>query len=563
MNGQADVLFINARVVDVFTGRIIQREVAVKDGFFQGFGPYPAQKTVDLENRYMVPGLLDAHVHIESSMVPPARFAKAVLACGTTTCIADPHEIANVAGLDGIRYMIDAAEDQLLNICFALPSCVPATHMETAGAAITAKDMEEIIHHPRIAALGEMMNFPGVIHQDPEILSRIDLALRARKPVDGHAPGLTGEDLHAYVRAGISTDHECTRPEEAKEKLECGMHIMIREGTCAKNLDDLFPVIDEHTARRMMWCTDDRHPEEILTQGHVDHIIRRAVAKGLDPVRAIQMGTITCADHYRLHDAGAVAPGRRADFIVTDSLEDFRPGEVYANGILAARNGVYCADDSEASSSPSLEVMHLDGRDIDLEIPAQPGKVRVIEVISDQVVTQNTLLPPSVQNGLAVADPERDMAKIAVIERYAGKAGTGIGFVRGLGLSKGALASSVAHDSHNIVTAGTNDRDMHKAVRKVVEMKGGFAVALDGEILQTLPLEIAGLMTDLPVKEVEERMKSVIRAARSLGCPLSDPFMALGFLALPVIPELKITDKGLVDVNRFQIVDLFVKEQNQ
>ncbi|MFO7753705.1 MAG: adenine deaminase [Desulfobacteraceae bacterium] len=560
MKEQVDILFVNARVVDVFTGRILLRDVAVKDGLFTGFGPYPAQETIDLENRYMVPGLLDAHVHIESSMVPPARFAESVLACGTTTCIADPHEIANVAGLDGIRYMIDAARNLLMNIRFALPSCVPATHMETAGASITAKDMEEIIQHPRIAALGEMMNFPGVISRDPEILARTALALKAGKPVDGHAPGLTGEDLNAYVRAGISTDHECTKPEEALEKMACGMRIMVREGTCAKNLDDLFSVINENTVSRMMWCTDDRHPEEILNQGHVDHIIRRAAGKGLDPVQAVRMASINCADHFHLSDVGAIAPGRRADFIVTGSLENFRPDMVYAGGVLAARNGEYCAGDTEASPAAPLEVMNINSRDIDLGIPARSGKIRVIDLVPDQVITGTAILEPALQNGFAVCDPGRDISKIAVIERYTGKAGTGKGFVRGLGLSKGAVASSVAHDSHNIVTAGTSDRDMIRAAEEVVRMKGGFAVAVDGEIAAKLPLEIAGLMTDLPMEVVNERMKSVNMAVQGLGCGLNDPFMALGFLALPVIPELKITDRGLVDVNRFEIVDLFTEE---
>lgn len=559
--GRADILFKNVHVVNVFTGEILLLDVAVKDGHFCGFGGFEAERAVDLEKMYMVPGLIDAHVHIESAMVIPERFAEAVLPCGTTTCIADPHEIANVAGIDGIQYMIDSAENTLMNICFAMPSCVPATSMETAGACLGPAETGGMIQHPRIVALAEMMNYPGVIFQDHDVLEKVKLARAAGKPVDGHAPGLAGRDLYAYTAAGILSDHECTTAAEALEKLRLGMHIMIREGTCARNFDALRPVVNKDTWSRIMWCTDDRHPADILHQGHVDHIIRKAVSSGIDPVQAIRMGTLNPARYFHIHDAGAVAPGRRADFILTEDPAAFQIDQVWCGGVLAAENGRYCGGEKNgAFTHTPPQVMHVDVADFDFAIPARPGSIRVIGVVPDQVVTESLVALPTEAGGLVVADPARDIAKVVVVERYSGRAKTGKGFVKGLGLLEGAVASSVAHDSHNIIAAGATDRDMQAAVQKVVEMKGGMAVARDGAITASLPLPVAGLMSDRPLAAVYDRMDTVIAAAHALGSTLEDPFMALGFLALPVIPALKITDRGLVDVEAFQVVDLFVEK---
>ncbi|MCP3901643.1 MAG: adenine deaminase [Desulfobacteraceae bacterium] len=562
---QVDTLFVNAKIVNVFTEEIIEQNVAVKDGFFYGFDDcsdnnFKAENSIDLKGMYMVPGLIDAHVHIESSMTIPENFGKAVLSYGTTTCIADPHEIANVAGLDGIKYMINSANNTEMNILFALPSCVPSTHMETSGAILDAAKLETMINHHKVVALAEMMNYPGVIFQDPDVMAKIKLAKDARKPIDGHAPNVTGNDLALYAGAGILSDHECTNPSEANEKIRLGMHIMIREGTCAKNLDDLFPAINNKTYNRMMWCTDDRHPEEILTEGHVDHIVRKAIKKGLDPIWAIKMGTINPANYFNIHDVGAIAPGRRADFILTQNLEEFKVNKVFVKGVLV--------EDREAIESDKAilsypKVMNIKKDEVDFSIPSKSSniKIRVIEAIPDQVVTGEKIVTPKLENGFLIPDTERDILKIAVVERYSGKARTGKGFVKGINLKKGAIASSVAHDSHNIIVVGTNDRDMRIAFEKVVDMKGGFCVSKDGEILEFLDLPVAGLMSDRSLKEVDNDMKKILKAVRLLGSELKDPFMTLGFLGLPVIPNLKITDHGIVDVEKFEIVDLIVKDE--
>ena len=585
----ADTLFTNVKVINVFTGEIQQTEIAVKNGYFCGSGDYKAEKTVDLNGKYMAPGFIDAHVHIESSMVTPAQFAKSVLPLGTTSVIADPHEIANVSGLDGIEFMIKSAETQDMNILFAFPSCVPATSMETSGAVFDPEKTKFMLNNEKIIALAEMMNYPGVIFTDPDVMAKIKACLKAGKPVDGHAPGLTGKKLSAYAAAGILSDHECTNAAEAMEKISLGMHIMIREGTCAKNLSAILPAVNDQTWRRMMWCTDDRHPGDILDHGHIDHSIRKAVRSGLDPVRAIQMATVNPAEYFNLKNTGAIAPGKRADFVIFKDLYDLRPEMVFAKGVLKGKNGRFCPDsdsfsaDSPASadnlnscdSSDSLnmlsmgsskasfspvpypESMNLDISRIDLKIPVKGKYIKVIEIVPHQVVTNKLVMEVNEEKGFAVSDISRDLLKIAVIERYTGNSGTGKGFIKGTGLVKGAIASSVAHDSHNIIVAGTNDIDMLKAVKTVKEMGGGFAVTCNNEIFASLALPVAGLMSEEPMETVQKKMKQLIIAVKDLGSSLKDPFMTLGFLALPVIPRLKITDMGLVDVEKFKIVDLF------
>jgi len=402
-----------------------------------------------------------------------------------------------------------------------------------------------------------MMNYPGVLHGDPDVLAKIELARTYRKPVDGHAPGLTGPDLHAYLAAGIASDHECTTAEEAREKLAAGMMIMVREGTCAQNLETLFPAITERNYSRMMWCTDDRHPHDILGGGHVDHIIRKAIGLGLDPIRAIQMATLHPARYFGIRHAGAIAPGYRADLVVFSDLNEPRPEQVYCHGLLAAEAGALSGSLRWPAPPPAPNSMNLRPADVDFSIPARGRRLWVIEAVPGQVVTGRAIMDATVSDGMAVADIDRDLLKIAVVERYTGKANTGKGFVTGMGLKAGALAASVAHDSHNIIVVGTNDDDMKAALTAVVDMGGGFAVARDRSVQDELPLPIAGLMSDLPMRMVRDQLDRLIQAARNLGSPLSDPFMTLGFLALPVIPALKITDKGLVDVERFEIVSLF------
>jgi adenine deaminase len=553
-----DLLLTGARIVNVFSGRVVDGAIAIKNGFIVGFGNYDAARKIDLGNRYVSPGFIDAHVHIESAMACPAEFARAVAPCGTTTVVADPHEIANVMGTAGIDFMLRSAEDQPLDCRFALPSCVPATDMETAGARLTARDMAPFFNHPRIVALAEMMNYPGVIFGDPEVMDKLALARRHGRVMDGHAPGLSDRRLSAYVAAGIASDHECTSAAEALEKLALGMRIMVREGTGARNLEALLPVVNDHTRQRMMWCTDDRHPHDLLDDGHVDAVIRRAVARGLDPLTAICMGTIHPADYFGLADVGAIAPGRRANLVVFSDLREIRAEQVFFQGRPVAAGGRMRPGVPRPAPPPLPSAMNLAPGQLDFAIPAQGKRMRVIRAIEGQVVTGCDVVDVAESNGLAVADVDRGLVKLAVIDRYSGQARTGLGFVTGLGLHHGAIASSVAHDSHNIIVAGTNDADMRTAVAKIIPMGGGLVAVKSGQSLAELPLPIAGLMSDQPVDTVRRQLDGLIAAARSLGSTFADPFMTLGFLALPVIPELKLTDQGLVDVNRFETVALFV-----
>jgi adenine deaminase len=541
----------------VFSGEIVCGHIAVSGGFIAGIGDYPARETVDLKNRYVCPGFIDAHVHIESSMTSVAQFANAVACRGTTTVVADPHEIANVMGAAGIDYMLRASENLPVNVFFTLPSCVPATTMETAGAVLDAKAIQPYLAHKRVVGLGEMMNFPGVLCQDAAVMRKINDAHDFHKPVDGHAPGLSGKALNAYIAAGILSDHECISADEAMEKLRAGMHIMIREGTGAKNLDALLPVVNEKTAHRIMWCTDDRHPDDICEQGHIDFMIQKAVAFGLSPVAALQIATHHPARYFGLNRLGAIAPGYKADMVVFSDIIRPAAESVYAGGILVAADGRLnpTVDFGKTLDCPST--MNVKSGSIDLTIKAEGDNIRVISLVPGQIITRRQIVPVNQVAGYAVADTDRDILKIAVIERHRGSGNIGKGFVSGFGLKKGAIAGSVAHDSHNIIVAGTNDNDMKTAVNRVIEMNGGLAAACDGKISAELPLPIAGLMSDQPMDIVRGKMDALIHAAHGFGSAVPDPFMTLSFLALPVIPELKLTDRGLFDVNQFQHVPLF------
>jgi adenine deaminase len=460
--------------------------------------------------------------------------------------------------LEGIAYMLAAARNQPIDIYFTLSSCVPATDMETAGARLTAETLQPLIDHAGIVALAEMMNFPGVVMADPAVLEKIQLARLARKPVDGHAPGLSGMQLNAYVAAGISSDHECTTAEEAREKLAAGMHIMVRESTGAKNLEALLPVINPQTAGRMMWCTDDRHPHDLIDDGHIDSIVRRAIQSGLDPLTAIRMATLHPAEYFGLKDSGAVAPGRKANLLVLSDLDNLTIEQVYSRGRLVAENG---SISGTVGRPPSVAVpfgMQVDLDRLDLGIPAEGPRIRVIEIVPDQIVTGQIIVETPLSNDLAAADPKRDLLKMVVVERHRATGRIGKGFVRGIGLKQGALASSVAHDSHNIVAVGTNDADMLTAIQAVATAGGGLAAVHEGRVAAELALPIAGLMSDQPLETVRDRLDHLIRSAHRMGAVLADPFMTLSFLALPVIPALKLTDRGLVDVDRFEFVSLFV-----
>ncbi len=554
----ADRILSGGRIVDVFTRQVIEGDIALVGDTIAGIGRYGGAERVDLKGRYVAPGFIDAHVHIESALVCPGAFARAVAPCGTTQVVADPHEIANVMGLAGIEYMLDAAAGQPVRIGYALPSCVPASRMETAGARLEARDLLPLLGRENVLALGEVMNFPGVVGADPAVLEKIEKTRAAGKRVDGHAPFLSGAPLQAYLAAGIGTDHECTTVDEAEEKLRFGMYVLVREGTGARNLKDLLPLINERTCRRMMWCTDDRHPQDLMDEGHVDAIVRRAIGLGLDPLTAIQMATLNPAEAYGLAGAGAVAPGRRADLTIFSDLSRPQMETVYCRGKVVAEEGRLCPGFEAAGPAAPPPVMNVDPSAIDFRIPAGGDRVRVITLVAGQILTESAAGRPRIVDGLAESDPTRDLLKLAVVERYSGQGRTGLGFVRGFGLRAGALASSVAHDSHNLIGVGTCDEDMKTAVSAVVQMGGGLAVAAGGRVRASLALPVAGLMSEKPLPEVRRRLDDLTRAALDLGAAPADPFMVLSFLALPVIPALKLTDHGLIDVEAFRPVSLFV-----
>lgn len=552
----ADLLLKNGRLVNVLSGEVHPVDLAVHSGRVVGWGAYRARQVVDLGGRFICPGFMDAHVHLESSMVQPAEFARAVVPRGTTSVACDPHEIANVLGLAGVRYILEASRGLPLSVYVMAPSCVPATYLETAGAELSPADIAEILTWERVLGLAEMMNYPGVLNRVPAVLDKIRIA--GNRPVDGHAPGLRGLDLNAYAAAGIRSDHECTGPEEAREKLRRGMHIFIREGTTARNLHALLPVVTPANARLCHFCTDDRHPDTLLTEGGVDDLVRKAIAWGLDPVTAIQMATINTAEYFGLRDSGAVAPGYRADFLVLDDLDSVQVTQVYAAGHLVAEGGRFLPSTS-GFHVPVQTSVHVDVAALDFAIAAGEGPARVIGVIPGQVVTEDLRREPAVVEGQVVSDPSRDLLKIAVVERHHATGNVGRGLVHGLGLKRGAIASSVGHDSHNLIIVGASDGDMRAAVAAITEMGGGQVAIFDGEVQAACPLPISGLMSDQPLEAVRDQVAALTQAAHALGCTLPDPLMTMSFLALPVIPALKLTDKGLVDVSRFELVPLFGK----
>jgi len=554
----ADLALRNGRVINVFTGEIIEAAIAIAGDTIVGVGAgYEAKEEMDVGGRYVCPGLIDAHVHVESSMVTPPQFARAIVPRGTTTAVTDPHEIANVAGADGIRYMLATSEGLPLTVYVNLPSCVPATHMGTAGAELGADDLLALSTLPRVVGLAEFMNVPGAVLGLPGALEKL-VAFQG-SVIDGHAPAVGGKWLQAYAGAGPGSDHECMTPGEMLEKLRLGMYVFVRESTAARNLRALLPAVTEQNSRRCAFCTDDRHPADLLDEGHLDHLIRLAVAEGLHPITAIQMATLNPAEWFRLRDRGAIAPGKRADLVVFSNLKDFHAEMVFSGGTLVAQEGSTIGDwPAPAVDDANVrDTVHVDWEHLSFAIPAAGERMRIVGVVPDQVVTEHLIEPAQVVDGLAVADPKRDLLKLAVIERHLGTGNVGLGFVHGLGLKRGALAGSVGHDCHNLTVAGCDDGSMLTAARAVGKMGGGLVAAAGEDVLASVPLPIAGLMSGQPVESVRRQMDHLIAVAHDLGSALHDPFMALGFLALEVIPALKLTDQGLVDVDKFDFVPLF------
>ncbi len=557
---KVDLLIKNSNVINVFTGEIEKRDVAIFGGFITGFGDYEAKKVIDIKGDFLCPGFIDAHVHIESSMVTIPEFARAVLPHGTTTVVIDPHEIANVLGKDGIIFMAQSAEDVPLNVFIMLPSCVPATSMETSGAKLNASDLKSLIKKPWVIGLAEMMNYPGVINRDSEVLKKIEIARGKR--IDGHAPSLSGRELYAYLSAGIRSDHECTTLKEAEEKLRNGMWIMVREGSTARNLRDLVPLISSKNSRRFFFVTDDRHPEELLLEGHICSMVRKAIQMGVDPIISIQMATINGAEYFGLNDLGAIAPGFRADILTFNNLKQLRVKKVFKDGKLVAENGRIVPGSIKRFSMdknlPKRETINIKDLDENSFVLRSYNPIaKIIQVIPDQIVTKKVIKKVLLKDGIAHPNIKEDILKIAVIERHKATGRIGIGFVQGFGIGRGAIGSSIAHDSHNLVIVGSNDQDMIKAANELKRLGGGLIVVKDQKILSSLALPVAGLMAESSARDVYNRLENLKKITKALGCKLSDPFMTLSFLSLPVIPELKITDRGLVDVNQFKIVPVF------
>jgi adenine deaminase len=553
----ADLVVRGARVVDVLTQQVREGDVAVVGSTIAAVGAsgtLSGAEVVEARGRYVAPGFIDAHVHIESSMVAPGRFADAVLPHGTTTIVSDPHEIANVLGVAGIEWMLRASEGLDLSVLMMAPACVPASPLETSGARLLAADLVGLAaRHPRVLGLAEMMNYPGVLAADPVELEK--LAAFSGLLVDGHAPGVVGDELQAYLGAGVVSDHECLTADEALEKVAHGMMVFLREATNARNLLDVLPAVTPANARRFAFCTDDRVPGELLDQGSIDELVRMAVGAGLDPIVAITLATLNAAEHCGLRDRGAVAPGRRADLVLFSDLGDIRPDVVIAGGRVVAREGVRVGG-GEAAPDTLPPTMNVAWRD-SLALARGGDRVKAIGLIEDQLITtaETASLAPG---AFASPDPSADLLRLSVIERHHATGNVGSGFVRGFGLRGGALASSVAHDSHNIVVAAADDHDALVAARAAAELGGGLVVASGGEVRATVPLPLAGLMADRPPREIADQLANAESVARDLGCRVGAPFMALSFLALPVIPSLKLTDQGLVDVDAFALTDVFV-----
>jgi adenine deaminase len=553
----AEIVLRNAKLVNVYSGEIYPADVAISNALIAGIGTgYTGVKEIDLKGAYLAPGLIDAHVHIESSMVGVRQFAAAVVPRGVTSVVADPHEITNVLGLDGIRYMFDQAKYGRLSMFVMVPSCVPATHMATAGAYLEAKDISSLQNDPWVLGLGEMMNYPGVVNEDEGTLEKID-AFRTRV-LDGHAPGLTGKRLNAYAAAGIGSDHECTTIEEALEKLRLGMYILVREATNAHNLATLLPMLTPDNARRVCFCTDDRHPGDLLDQGSVDYLVRCAIQSGVDVVTAIRMATLNPAEWFRMYDRGGIRPGNRADLIVFDDPKEFDVRLVIRGGQIAAEDGKIVPLDVPERPAYLRGSMNINWHTVNFTIPAEGRRANVIGIRPDELITDKRILEIPSQSGVATPDYEQDIVKMAVIERHMATGQMGKGFVQGLGIRRGAIASTIAHDHHNLIVAGVDNVSLTTAAGALADMGGGLAVADGVRILARLPLPVAGLMSNKPIAEVRRILDEVIGAARTLGSELHDPFMALSFLALEVIPHLKLTDQGLVDVDEFKFIPLWV-----
>jgi adenine deaminase len=551
----ADLILTGARIVNTLNGELEEGNVAVYGGMIAGVGDYrEAKETLDLKGRYLAPGLINGHTHIESSMLDVGQYARAIVPHGTSAVVTDLHEITNVAGLDGIRYVLEYARRLPLDLFLMAPSCVPATHLETSGAAIGPDDIRWMLRFRECIGLGEMMNYPGVLFGDAKVLGIIEAA--GDRVIDGHAPGVSGKDLAAYLAAGMRSDHESVTLEEAAEKLRRGMYVMIREGSSEKNLEALLPLVTDKTYKRCLFVVDDRSCGDILHDGDIDAVVRKAIRLGLEPVRAIQMATINAADYFRLNKLGAVAPGFYANLIVLNDLNTFQVERVFYRGREVAADGNASFPLHKPSGDSLTHTVNIKTfKPEALRIPASQKNFPVIEVVPGQIITRKIYEKVTVKDGFVQPDTDRDILKAVVVERHRATGNVGLGLVRGFGLKRGALASSTAHDSHNIVAVGASDEDIFAAVKEIKRIRGGLVVVSGGKVIDSLPTPIAGLLSEEPLEKVVAHLQEMEQAAGDIGTTIPSPFAVLSFLALPVIPEIRLTDLGLVDVNEFKLIE--------
>ncbi|HEV2581409.1 MAG TPA: adenine deaminase [Ktedonobacteraceae bacterium] len=560
-NSPADLVLRNSRLVNVCSGECYPADVAIADGLVVGVSEpgagYHGREERDLQGRWLAPGLIDGHMHIESTMLVLPEFARLVVPRGVTAVMLDPHEFANVMGVAGIRFVLESARNLPLSAYIMLSSCVPASSFESPYRVLVADDLLPLLGEEQVLGLAEMMNMPGVLQGDEQVLAKISATLAHGLVVDGHAPGLNERDLCAYASAGVMSDHECTTFEEARLRLRLGMWLMIREGSAARNLEALLPLVQELHPPRVFFVTDDRDPQDLTTRGHIDSMVRRAIELGLDPVEAIRLASYNTAQYFRLYQRGAIAPNFVADLVVLDDLNTFKVESVYKDGRMVARQGALLADVPAVSYPGVTGTVHIgDVSEEMLRIPGKPGMVEVVGIQPGQITTLHLREEAPVLDGAIVADPARDLLKLVVIERHHASGRVGLGLVKGFGLRRGAIASSVAHDAHNLVIAGANDSDILQAARVLETMGGGFACVVDGEVRASVALPYGGLVSPLPAAELVRQLRALDAAAAELGCTLEHPAMTLSFLSLSVIPSLKLTDQGLVDVETFTLLTL-------
>lgn len=553
---KAALVIKHAKVMDVFNQEWIDADVAVENGKIVGIGEYEGEQELDATGQMLVPGFIDGHVHIESSMVTPAEFSKAVVPHGVTTVVTDPHEIANVSGVAGIRFMLEEARKAALNIYFMLPSCVPAVSFERSGATLKAKDLKPLYQEKEVLGLAEVMDYVAVEQAEEDMLQKLLDAQHEHKLIDGHLAGLTDRLINVYRTANVQTDHEVTTAQEALERVKRGMYVMLREGSVAKNVKNVLPAVNEKNARRFFFCTDDKHLDDLMAQGSIDKQVRMSIQAGLDPFLAYQMGSLNAAECFGLKTKGAIAPGFDADFMLISDLHEVGITSVFIAGELVSEHGEYLPSVDKITPSSSLmqSVHAVDVQEKDLTLPiTDHQKVNVIRIIPNQLETKLEQISPSGSDGQFTSDIDRDVLKIVLVERHKGLSEIGIGVVSGFGLKEGAIATTVAHDSHNLIAVGTNDADMIKAIETLKEAGGGLTVVKDGEVLHTLPLPISGLLSDQPAHTVNESLHALHDALKETGFVLDfNPFLTLSFLALPVIPDVKMTTQGLFDVRSFQ-----------